>query len=126
MVERARTTRCCLFFFFFNVTPPTEIYTLSLRDALPIYSTFISSLLDGQGPQGHSGHGIILKSGSTECRLSNLEHVLLLQVIQPAKTNTISFITSIDRCSRPPTEIAVQKTAPNQDLQQTGNQHTLL
>src|SRR5439155_20326998 len=26
-----------LFFFFFNDTPTTEIYTLSLHDALPIY-----------------------------------------------------------------------------------------
>src|SRR4051812_21766835 len=25
------------FFFFFNNTPPTEIYTLSLHDALPIW-----------------------------------------------------------------------------------------
>src|SRR5256885_7908049 len=29
--------RCCLFFFFFNDTATTEIYTLSLHDALPIY-----------------------------------------------------------------------------------------
>src|SRR5256885_11422916 len=30
---------CCStqFFFFFNYTAPTEIYTLSLHDALPIY-----------------------------------------------------------------------------------------
>src|SRR3712207_8266546 len=28
---------CCLFFFFFNDTATTEIYTLSLHDALPIY-----------------------------------------------------------------------------------------
>src|SRR5207249_12056114 len=27
-----------LYFFFFNPTPPTEIYTLSLHDALPISS----------------------------------------------------------------------------------------
>src|SRR5690242_21897429 len=27
---------CCLLFFFFNDTAPTEIYTLSLHDALPI------------------------------------------------------------------------------------------
>src|SRR5438132_13906373 len=27
-----------LFFFFFNDTAPTEIYTLSLHDALPIYA----------------------------------------------------------------------------------------
>src|SRR5439155_24097851 len=26
-----------IIFFFFNVTPPTEIYTLSLHDALPIF-----------------------------------------------------------------------------------------
>src|SRR5436305_4895697 len=26
----------CLLFFFFNATAPTEIYTLSLHDALPI------------------------------------------------------------------------------------------
>src|SRR5205823_14114595 len=31
--------RCCscAFFFFFNHSAPTEIYTLSLHDALPIY-----------------------------------------------------------------------------------------
>src|SRR5256885_16514471 len=28
---------CCSFFFFFNDTATTEIYTLSLHDALPIY-----------------------------------------------------------------------------------------
>src|SRR5437764_11060355 len=26
-----------VFFFFFTATPPTEIYTLSLHDALPIF-----------------------------------------------------------------------------------------
>src|SRR4051812_50230105 len=30
-----------LFFFFFNDTATTEIYTLSLHDALPIYITII-------------------------------------------------------------------------------------
>src|SRR2546425_4156536 len=32
-----------LFFFFFNDTATTEIYTLSLHDALPISSRFASS-----------------------------------------------------------------------------------
>src|SRR5258708_19034784 len=33
-----RTCGCCSFlFFFFNDTATTEIYTLSLHDALPIY-----------------------------------------------------------------------------------------
>src|SRR5216684_8985604 len=31
---------CCLFFFFFNDTATTEIYTLSLHDALPISTNY--------------------------------------------------------------------------------------
>src|ERR1044071_10469493 len=35
--------RCLfLFFFFFNDTATTEIYTLSLHDALPIYNDFLT------------------------------------------------------------------------------------
>src|SRR6266496_4312505 len=37
--RRLTTARSCqwyIFFFFFNDTAPTEIYTLSLHDALPI------------------------------------------------------------------------------------------
>src|SRR2546430_9017651 len=30
--------RCCVCFFFFNDTATTEIYTLSLHDALPIFT----------------------------------------------------------------------------------------
>src|SRR5690349_24205155 len=33
------TDRPFLSFFFFNDPPPTEIYTLSLHDALPIWAT---------------------------------------------------------------------------------------
>src|SRR5215217_9467737 len=36
----------CLFFFFFNDTATTEIYTLSLHDALPI-----AALVTGQVPR---------------------------------------------------------------------------
>src|SRR5204863_9130097 len=38
------------FFFFFNDTAPTEIYTLSLHDALPIYS------IHGPGSVCHQAH----------------------------------------------------------------------
>src|SRR5436190_20221411 len=39
MVECALViiNRSCFYFFFFNDTATTEIYTLSLHDALPIY-----------------------------------------------------------------------------------------
>src|SRR3989475_13316816 len=38
---------CCLLFFFFNDTATTEIYTLSLHDALPIFNTAV--ILPAQG-----------------------------------------------------------------------------
>ena len=47
-----------LFFFFFNDTATTEIYTLSLHDALPIYA-------EGAVPQGASSQsGSAAESGS--------------------------------------------------------------
>src|SRR3712207_9238231 len=33
--------QCCIILFFFNDTATTEIYTLSLHDALPILAEFI-------------------------------------------------------------------------------------
>src|SRR2546422_9760891 len=36
-------------FFFFNDTATTEIYTLSLHDALPIYRTLVISVGGGMG-----------------------------------------------------------------------------
>src|SRR5215475_10740806 len=37
--SRAFLVRVCLICFFFNDTATTEIYTLSLHDALPIFNT---------------------------------------------------------------------------------------
>src|SRR5438876_2515639 len=34
-----------MFFFFFNATATTEIYTLSLHDALPIYAAEVSAII---------------------------------------------------------------------------------
>src|SRR5689334_25423268 len=42
------SSRC--FFFFFNDTPTTEIYTLSLHDALPISAR--------RGPLGHGARRV--------------------------------------------------------------------
>src|SRR3989454_7772044 len=38
-----------MIFFFFNDTATTEIYTLSLHDALPIFSAVIGTQLPGPG-----------------------------------------------------------------------------
>src|SRR3712207_9229649 len=37
------------YFFFFNDTATTEIYTLSLHDALPIYNT-VNNLVSAENP----------------------------------------------------------------------------
>src|SRR2546430_15518117 len=41
---------CDLFFFFFNDTATTEIYTLSLHDALPIWSRAARGAGQGSDP----------------------------------------------------------------------------
>src|SRR5208282_6257382 len=67
---------CCrfsffLFFFFFNDTATTEIYTLSLHDALPIYARLVpavgwppttdgrTEIVDRKSTRLNSSHGSI-------------------------------------------------------------------
>src|SRR2546429_5320563 len=45
------------FFFFFNDTATTEIYTLSLHDALPICADVLAALELHIGPAMHGQHG---------------------------------------------------------------------
>src|SRR5215203_7527047 len=45
---------CVLFFFFFNDTATTEIYTLSLHDALPIYDAAVCR--DPRPPRHRPAH----------------------------------------------------------------------
>src|SRR2546428_9502265 len=51
-----------LFFFFFNDTATTEIYTLSLHDALPIFRVRGDSMI---GEQIREGDCIIVESRQT-------------------------------------------------------------
>src|SRR5438876_11569423 len=45
-----------MFFFFFNATATTEIYTLSLHDALPIYAAEVSAVIAANPrPSPHRG-----------------------------------------------------------------------
>src|SRR3712207_6886682 len=50
-----RTFALFLFFFFFNDTATTEIYTLSLHDALPIYPGHLRALRRRGTGRGHPG-----------------------------------------------------------------------
>src|SRR2546427_5354978 len=55
-----RAARWCLLFFFFNDTATTEIYTLSLHDALPIWAGRLAESLIALGKgfvQQHAAGG---------------------------------------------------------------------
>src|SRR2546425_6205670 len=75
MYSRSQLIRflICLFFFFFNDTATTEIYTLSLHDALPIWSPVWS-------PARYAG---VPSIGETTVRMSSFsrseEHTSELQ-----------------------------------------------
>src|SRR5258707_6430641 len=66
---------CYFFFFFFNDTATTEIYTLSLHDALPI---FAPTTPPGRGEWPRSAGR---RSGPSRCRrpLRSEEHTSELQ-----------------------------------------------
>ena len=51
-----------LYFFFFNDTATTEIYTLSLHDALPIY--FVWGLRKAAKRRPHGGHSHLTEDGN--------------------------------------------------------------
>src|SRR5215207_11672932 len=61
-VSYAVVTRLLSFFFFFHDTATTEIYTLSLHDALPIYAVheptadFDSTVVAMRTAAGHARH----------------------------------------------------------------------
>src|SRR5207249_11470065 len=67
-------------FFFFNVTAPTEVYTLSLHDALPIYR---AGRLLVFGFEVLSDDAILLDGGAREriatARVRSEEHTSELQ-----------------------------------------------
>src|SRR4051812_50066264 len=68
------------FFFFFNDTATTEIYTLSLHDALPIFGRHLQCALYGPSYQAHHrGHGCHVLDDRSEEHTSELQsHVNLV------------------------------------------------
>src|SRR5438876_11848651 len=78
------------FFFFFNDTATTEIYTLSLHDALPI------SLLGGGGPPRAAGatgrrHGLVDLQDRKSTRLNSSHPSISYAVFCLKKKKKIKF-----------------------------------
>src|SRR5258708_38126376 len=66
------------FFFFFNDTATTEIYTLSLHDALPIFEIF-GAFLQEHGAADTALPGAVRSSQNIDARNRSEEHTSELQ-----------------------------------------------
>src|SRR5258705_8985884 len=78
------------FFFFFNDTATTEIYTLSLHDALPIYLQDVLTLLAGLGAArvtiiGTSMGGLMARSEEHTSELQSLRHLVCRLLLEKKK-----------------------------------------
>src|SRR5687767_15761571 len=105
-----RLFRCLyyLFFFFFNDTATTEIYTLSLHDALPISVRRVPGRRDAVAepeepvaPAGAVGGGATGSSRSEEhtSELQSLAYLVCRLLLEKKKKNEINFDTT--RTSNP-------------------------
>src|SRR5438093_8499873 len=94
-------------FFFFNDTATTEIYTLSLHDALPILSRQLGGLRRSElGRDDRSAQRGFSKRGCLWCRseehtseLQSLTNLVCRLLLEKKKTRTRSLTTK--RCYRP-------------------------
>src|SRR6266702_8545560 len=76
------------FFFFFNDTATTEIYTLSLHDALPIFYAVPGSGLDRPGPSTHDRRS----SEEHTSELQSRGHIVCRLLLQKKKKYMYSFL----------------------------------
>src|SRR5256885_9710145 len=92
-----------LFFFFFNDTATTEIYTLSLHDALPIYAARVLDRATYERPAQFSEgivhvlvHGVFVVRNSASDRKStrlNSSHLVISYAVFCLKKNNITSDT---------------------------------
>src|ERR1017187_10958850 len=95
--DRSRTARVCARFFFFNDTATTEIYTLSLHDALPI-----STLKSGWTPTRPVSHPFVSGENRSEEHTSELQSPMYLVCrLLLEKTNHITSPPSSSASSTP-------------------------
>src|SRR4051794_41753911 len=85
-------TLSVVFFFFFNDTATTEIYTLSLHDALPIFLPELLAALDvGVHRAAEDRPGPILGGARSEEHTSELQspvHLVCRLLLEKKKTKT--------------------------------------
>src|SRR5256885_16312935 len=90
-------SNCCLiptliphsliFFFFFNDTATTEIYTLSLHDALPIYPTAVATTTTTAPPAPEETFEVFGSKDRKSTRL-NSSHLVISYAVFCLKKKT--------------------------------------
>src|SRR5215204_6516619 len=86
-------TCCCLCFFFSNDTATTEIYTLSLHDALPISDQHD----DGQLPADLNDADVVLIGDRKSTRLNSSHTVISYAVFCLKKKNNFNCRQTLSR-----------------------------
>src|SRR3712207_7835277 len=93
--------------FFFNDTATTEIYTLSLHDALPIYPR--QAVVEGRPGHVQLGRGVGLAARVTDQRPRSEEHTselqsrqyLVCRLLLEKKNSTLSSSVDVKVCALP-------------------------
>src|SRR2546423_15285855 len=87
-------------FFFFNDTATTEIYTLSLHDALPIWNCTAPGGGRGAAPAPRPGCGASLQPRSEEhtSELQSLAYLVCRLLLEKKNTCTQTSCTAPHRC----------------------------
>src|SRR5256886_8077995 len=107
------------FFFFFNDTATTEIYTLSLHDALPILSGSPVARRNARAPAAPKLRGIATSSSRSEEHTSELQsqsNLVCRLLLEKKKKKKKKHPTPI-RIIRPPTlakHVAILKPVSRQ------------
>src|SRR5256885_8089214 len=89
-----------LFFFFFNDTATTEIYTLSLHDALPISSVQPVIRIPHRDASNHYG-GRVAFEDRKSTRLNSSHLVISYAVFCLKKKKKYTFLTRLTHCIAP-------------------------
>src|SRR5215813_14296373 len=95
---------CCFFFFFFNDTATTEIYTLSLHDALPIRCPRTSSCrrrTARRSPTTRSARHARRRADRKSTRLNSSHVRISYAVFCLKKKKTNSFFFSFKKKKKP-------------------------
>src|SRR5262245_66278313 len=101
LVSISSSCHCfALFFFFFNDTATTEIYTLSLHDALPISIIWIAGRWRRRTARRKRCATGRTRSEEHTSELQSLRHLVCRLLLEKKKKNTTTWYTRLRQTLR--------------------------